>query len=220
MNSTSEYDTYYATANHYHFRKWIYGPFVRALIGKSGIKRHTLWVDIGCGQGQFTALLAENGLYAMGVDASNEGVLSARRANSGMNNCVFRADNALTLRNPFDSYDGVFCRAFSLYNVAALLGASGVTEKLISYLIPGGAFIWTYPSRLQPLDRQPWQWHTLEDARTHFKPFGGKVYFTLRLECRFLGKFAFNPLCSWIAETICKLSGHRIGGELVAIVRK
>ena len=58
-NVAATYDRFYRQPNYFHYRDWLYRPFIRALIKAAGLKRGSRVLDVGCGQGFFTALFAD-----------------------------------------------------------------------------------------------------------------------------------------------------------------
>src|SRR5262249_23083603 len=111
----------------------------------------------------------------------------------------------------------IFCRSFSPYNADDFGANSEITQQLLRLIRPGGCLVWCYASRLSPEVGQEWRWHTVRETQQHFSSFDAKVYFTLRLECRILGRCSFSRLMTWLAEKACRWFG--LGGELVAIIR-
>jgi SAM-dependent methyltransferase len=223
MNSDPEsvasaYDRNYRRTNYFGYRRWLYRPYVRALIHRIGLSPGSSILDAGCGQGFFTQLFAEAGLDAVGADISSEGVAAARREFHGVG-IDFVVGDVLSL--PFEQqFDCVFTRSCSLYNLPDFPVNAGISSSLMKYVKPGGVFVFDYYSRLGGSRQSPdWKYHQLDDVRRHFSNFqSAQCYFSLRAESIFLGRFAFSRPVSVVAEVVSRISG--IGGELVAIVRK
>jgi SAM-dependent methyltransferase len=187
-------------------------------LNKAGVSREGVVLDVGCGQGQFSEYIAETGRRVLGVDLSEVGIKYAatqRRSN---------LEIGYLLANPFDdcfaepSFSAIFCRSFSPYNTDEFGANSEITRQLLRLIRPGGCLVWCYASRLFPEAGQKWRWHTVRETQQHFSSFDANVYFTLRLECRILGRYSFSRPMTWLAEKACRC--FRFGGELVAIVRK
>src|SRR5688572_3110111 len=137
------YDTTYSIPNFYQHRPWLYGPMIRAVLKKAGVKRDSVVLDAGCGQGQFSRLLAGPGHNVLGVDLSEVGVAEARR-NAGPRE-RFAVLNITDIK---DTFDAVFCRSFSLYNSNDFATRRECTGRLLELVRPGGVLIWCYNSVL------------------------------------------------------------------------
>ncbi len=212
------YDEKYQTRNYFRYRTWLYRPFVKALVGKAGLRRGGRLLDAGCGQGFFTWLFAERGLDAIGVDVSAAGLSYAREMyrSSG---AKFELGDVLGLgwRNEFDC---VFTRSCSLYNSQEFEKKHEVTDQLLNYLRPGGILIFDYYSRLGAKEQpQEWIYHSLASVQNHFSRYpSAEVYFSLRMETMLLGRLAFSGQVSRVSAWLGYQMG--VGGELVVLLRK
>ena len=212
------YDKKYASSNFFLYRKWLYRSYVKALAKRVGIMRGAKVLDAGCGQGFFTALLADLGFNATGVDLSSVGINAAREEFGG-EDIQFLVGDVLDM--PFrEQFDAVFVRSCSLYNVEDLTASRDVTARLLNYVRPGGSLVFDYYSRLnKSYESQGWRYHDLSDLKSHFHYFGGtKCFFSLRVDSIALGTLSFSGLMTRINQMISRCSG--VGGELVAIVPK
>ncbi|HTO02776.1 MAG TPA: methyltransferase domain-containing protein [Opitutus sp.] len=185
---------------------------IRAVLKKSGVKPGGTILDAGCGQGQFSRLLASPGYSVVGVDLSEVGIAEARRHAGPREQFIVGDISEMTA-----DFDAVFCRSFSPYNTADFSMQNEWTVRLLGLVRPGGVLIWCYNSCLAPSISSSWRQHTLDEARQHFRAFEAEVFFTMRLECR-LGSWVLNRLDTRCAEWFSHLTGR--GGELIAIVRK
>jgi SAM-dependent methyltransferase len=174
-------------------------------------------LDAGCGQGFFTALFAELGFDAYGIDLSVEGIRAASR-NYGATGAHFVVGDVRQLDGENNRVDCVFTRSCSLYNCAAFAEGQGPTDQLLKCIKPGGVLIFDYYTRLNPGQKSAsWLYHSLSDVRAHFKKYpAAKVLFSLRLESILLGKLALTVPVSWFSAAISRCC--RIGGEAIAIV--
>jgi len=211
------YDDFYQDANAFRYRGWLYRPYIRALLKEARAAQDGPVLDAGCGQGQFSEYIAQTGRIVVGADLSETGIEYARSHRPRNLEITYLTGNPIDGSWAKNEYAAVFCRSFSPYNDAGFSGNIEVTKRLLELVRPGGCLIWCYASRLVPQSNQLWRWHSIDEARTHFSSFHAKVYFTLRIECKILGRFAFNRPMSWMAEKACRLLG--IGGDLVAIVQ-
>ncbi len=209
----ARYDGMYQRAEFFHYRPWMYRPFVRALVEKAGVGRKATVLDAGCGQGFFSALLADAGCKVTGIDLSPQGIASSAIAYG--DKCAFEVGDAFALNER--RYDCIFVRAASPYNAPGMSDRNP-TDKLLSCLRPNGVLIWCYPNRFR---RQgpgaSWLHHTWDEAKRHWAAYpGAQLYFTLRAETIPLGRFGLCTPVTFLARVASKLFG--IGGELVAIV--
>ena len=98
-------------------------------------------VDLGCGRGEFLALLAEHGIAAKGIEYSEELVAYCRRA--GLD--VARADLFEFLEGaPEFSFDGIFCAQVVEHLEPARLPA--LIRLAHSRLAPGGLLVIETPN--------------------------------------------------------------------------
>jgi SAM-dependent methyltransferase len=151
------------------------------------------------------------------VDISAEAIRSAGR-DHGANGAKFEVGDALSLDYE-STFDCVFARGLSSYNVTELEQTRSVTDKLLSYLKPGGVMIFGYHTNLNPQkEKGSWHYHSFANAKRYFSSYpGAKTYFTLRVETLLFGRYAFySPLQSLLSAFISRSTG--IGGELVAFI--
>jgi SAM-dependent methyltransferase len=217
MNDTQiGYDRKYTTPNFFGDRRWLYRPFIKALVKKTRLKPGMSLLDAGCGQGFFTTLFAEEGINALGVDLSSVGIEVAKKS-SELPQAQFQVGDILQL--PFErQFDCVFIRSCSLYNTTTFSSDTSVTDQMMRYLRPGGLLIFDYYSRLSPrVHADGWLYHSMAQVKAHFKNYSNhEVYFSLRFDALLLGRFAFSPFISYIANFISRKTG--IGGDIVVIV--
>jgi SAM-dependent methyltransferase len=215
-NEAATYNRFYRQPNYFQYRDWLYRPFIRALIKAAGLKRGSRVLDVGCGQGFFTALFADEGMDSLGADISAEGVAQARNQH-GKSGAKFEVGSALQL--PYGAvFDCVFSRSCSLYNRADFVDHRVLTEALLGYVRPGGVLIFDYNTKLCAWKKSSrWRYHSLDEARRHFSPYANsRVCFSLRFDTLLLGHHAFG--FTGLNALASRLSG--VGGELVALVRK
>jgi SAM-dependent methyltransferase len=212
------YDRHYAVANHFAHREWVYLPYMRALVQKAKLSPGASVLDAGCGQGFFTWLFARLGFDAVGVDISEQGIISAR-AHYGASGARYLLGDVRNLGTG-NQFDCVFTRSCSLYNEERFRNLTEVTDCLLEYVKPGGIFIFDYNTHLTARRNVvSWIDHSLEDVRSHFAVYQHvQTYFSLRLDSLLLGSVAFSETVSRIDATVSKWTG--IGGELIAIVAK
>jgi SAM-dependent methyltransferase len=119
-------------------------------------------LDVGCGDGFWTALFAEAGLVATGVDLSPGGIEAARRAHPVVE---FVVGDAEDLPFPDGSFDVVFCRAIShlsrsdLFTDASARLVSGMTRLLR----PGGLILISFYTQRDGGGTPEHAWHRLSD---------------------------------------------------------
>jgi len=212
------YDEKYHQSNYFRYRLWLYRPFVKALVGRVGLRSGDRLLDAGCGQGFFTRLFAEHGINAVGVDISTAGVSAARQA-SRSSGATFEVGDVLELtwRNEFDC---VFSRSCSLYNSENFETKHEITDRLLTYVRPGGILIFDYYSKLGGKKKpQQWIYHSLANVRNHFSRYpGAEVYFSLRFDTMLFRRFTLTPSVTCVSARLSHRMG--IGGELIALVRK
>jgi len=209
------YNTNYSTPNYFGDKRWLYKPFVRALVSEAGLAPGASVLDAGCGQGFFSALIAEEGMDVLGVDLSEVGIEAARRAYGKL--ARFEVGDILQL--PADrKFDCVFTRSCSLYNTMGFAEDTSVTDYLLRHVAQGGVLVFDYYTRLSARQiSSTWRYHTLADAGSHFSRYdNARIRFSVRLETRLLGRHSFLPAMSSLSALLSRTTG--IGGELVAFV--
>ena len=95
----SDYYNYVYKHNHHNFyepRRWMFQPFIHALIKKAQLPEQSQIIDLGCGGGFFTSLFGNLGFRALGVDLSAEGIKSAQQQYSSTD-AKFEVGDALSL---------------------------------------------------------------------------------------------------------------------------
>ena len=210
------YDSYYRVANYFHYREWLYRPYIKAVVKRAKLSTGSRVLDAGCGQGFFTWLFGEEGMDVVGVDTSAQGIRSAQQQ---YNSTKVRFEIGDILLLPFrGEFDCVFTRSCSLYNVASLEESHYVTEALLSYLRPHGILIVDYYSRLGGAGGSTtWIYHSLEGMKRHVSQYrGSRVYFSTRLDTMLIGRFAFTQPVTFLNSALSRLIG--VGGELVAFI--
>ncbi len=210
------YDDKYRKSHYFRYREWLYRPFVRALVKKAALEKHSRVLDVGCGQGFFSWLFADFGLKPLGIDISAEGIRSAQELYGG-SGATFEKGDALSVQHS-GAFDCVFVRGLSSYNSKDFFRRRDVTDALLGYLKPNGVMIFGYHTNLCPRKRsESWEYHSLSDARAHFSSYpGAKIYFTLRIETLLFGSWAFSAPLTLLSALISRSAG--IGGELIAFV--
>jgi len=214
----NHYNVAYLRPEYWPYRRWLYYPFIRALVAKGKLSQGASVLDAGCGQGFFTGLFAELGFKAMGVDLSATGITSAR-AHYGSTGAVFEVGDVLALPHR-ETFDCVFTRSLGPYSAADFESNRVVTEALLEHVKPGGLFIFDYYTRLKRKMESPdWRHHSMRSVRKHFESYPtARVYFSLRFDTVLLGKMTF---CAPLMAANClvsKITG--LGGEALALVRK
>lgn len=110
------------------------------------------WLDVGCGNGAFTDLVAQghSPRALMGIDPS-EGQLTYARARLEGTGAVFRPGDAMAL--PFD--DGEFDIAVMALVIHFMTDPAVAVAEMARVVGPGGtvaAYVWDYGLGLSPLD--------------------------------------------------------------------
>lgn len=212
------YERCYERDNYFGYSPWVYQTYLSALVRRARLEREASVLDVGCGQGLFTALFSKLGFSAVGLDITETGIASASRKYEGSGATFVVGD---LHHAPFDhGFDCVFTRSCSLYNMQGFPGSRETTDALLKLVKPGGVFIFQYNTRLrqEPADAG-WIHHSAEDLRRHFSAYPGAVtYLSIRMNALLLGPLAFTAKVSWISERLAELFG--VGVELVAIVPK
>lgn len=98
-----------------------------------GVARDSLWLDIGCGAGTYTRLLAQEGARVCGIDYSLPSLAKARARSTGRDIPWFAADvNRLPVKPA--TADGVLC--FGV--LQAIAATEPALRSMAAALKPGG----------------------------------------------------------------------------------
>lgn len=217
-NLAETYDRKYLHSDYFGYREWLYRPYVKALVKRAGLKRGSSVLDAGCGQGFFTWLFANLGFAAVGVDMSIEGIHAAEREYSSSSARYIVGDiRRLELEGQFDC---VFTRSCSLFNSQAFDEFHETTDRLLTYVKPGGILIFDYYTKLnRQKTSRSWIYHSLAVTVKHFSHYPqAEVFFSLRFDAIAFGSLAFTYPVTRINAVLSRYTG--VGGELVALVKK
>jgi SAM-dependent methyltransferase len=126
----------------------------------SGLKPGARVLDVGCGSGTFTGLLAERGYKASGIDISPKLVALARRKFPAID---FHEGDAENL--PFDAgqFDGVLLSGL----VHHFPDPRRLAAEVFRVLRPGGRFVAFDPNRMNPF-----MWLYRDQASPFYSPLG------------------------------------------------
>ena len=181
--------------------------FLKKLFNRFGAA-NGLILDIGCGDGFFTDLLANMGYEACGVD------FDAERIKTAHNRYTRSFALADSRRPPFpkNTFDIVFCRALStFYTDLRLQSAKEQRDTLFDLLRVDGLFVYQTASDLSGR-RTTIQNHEIDDVRAFFREQGHQVsvyfFFATTLVFRVLRNFAFSSTVTRLSITLTKITGH------------
>jgi SAM-dependent methyltransferase len=115
----------------------VYGPGTRKVLLEAGVRSGMRAVDLGCGVGMVTALLAElvgpTG-HVVGVDVSRE---QLAKAGERVRNARFVAASATSTGLPPGSFDLVYCRFLLIH----LTNPESALQEMWNLLRPGGVMV-------------------------------------------------------------------------------
>lgn len=211
-----EYDEKYRIPNYFHYNEALYAPFIASLVSYCKLPAGATVLDVGCGQGFFSFLLAKQGLTVHGVDLSESGIAIAQQEAAHSTRFTVADVQLCSFPEPFDC---VFVRSCSLYNTPDLQSQRNLTDKLLEFLKPRGLLIFVYNSTLRPESDMEWRQHSVSSVREHFSVYPeARIFFINRVTLLFLRRLSFTGLGSWSNAMMTKLLGK--GGDFVCIVEK
>jgi len=105
------------------------------------------WIDVGCGSGVFTRLLAERGASALGVDGAAAMVAAAERGGNAGGALRYRRAAVEDLRGLSERFDGVLCLSVVEY----VDDPDAAFADFASLLVPGGRLVVSVPHSLAPV---------------------------------------------------------------------
>ena len=131
--------------------------FYQKILDREGVKPRTC-VDLACGTGSVSVLLAEKGLDVIGVDMSEDMLTVAFDKASNMENPPrFVCQKLQELRLP-KGVDLAVCALDSLDYITDPTDCSAAIRRVYKALNPGGIFIFDVntPEKLRAMDGQVW----------------------------------------------------------------
>jgi SAM-dependent methyltransferase len=226
----ADYDKKYQDPHHYDYKHWMFAPYVRALIKNYAVRTRSHILDLGCGTGFFSQLLCDEKMDVVGVDLSAVGLGMAKASRRG--NIDFVIGSGFELPFRAESFDLIFCRGLSLYNVTDLRTQTSFTTNLFRFLREEGIFIFAYSSNLSRLRnarqtfvrKSSFSWfnHTLSDIQQHFSSIDSArlldLFFLNRLELVCFGRFGLTSPFSHLNSLLTKATGIR--GEIICVLEK
>ena len=129
--------------------------FYRTLLGREGVRPRTA-VDLACGTGSVTAILAREGLRVIGVDMSGEMLTQAAAKTAGLDPApLFVRQKLQNLTLP-RGVDLAVCALDSLDYITEPQECARAIRRVYRALNPGGMFIFDVntPEKLRAMDGQ------------------------------------------------------------------
>ena len=129
--------------------------FYYEILKQEGLKPRTA-VDLACGTGSVTAILAKKGLRVIGVDLSEEMLtVASQKAMDLENQPMFLCQNLRDLYLP-RAVDLAVCALDSLDYITDPADCKEAIRRVFKYLNPGGIFIFDVntPEKLRAMDGQ------------------------------------------------------------------
>ena len=129
--------------------------FYWEILKREGLAPRTA-VDLACGTGSVTCLLAERGLQVTGVDMSEEMLtVAAQKAQDAENSPVFVCQKLQNLRLPV-AVDLAVCALDSMDYITNPEDCKQAIKRIYKVLNPGGCFIFDVntPEKLRAMDGQ------------------------------------------------------------------
>lgn len=129
--------------------------FYRTLLGREGVRPRTA-VDLACGTGSVTAILAREGLRVIGVDMSEEMLTQAAAKTAGLEPApIFVRQKLQNLTLP-RGVDLAVCALDSLDYITEPKDCARAIRRVYRALNPGGMFIFDVntPEKLRAMDGQ------------------------------------------------------------------
>ena len=155
---------------HEHFHRYVYA---RALCAGARV------LDVACGEGYGSALLAGSAERVTGVDLDEGAVAHARARYGDAPNLDFRAGDATAL--PFA--DASFDRVVSFETLEHLEAQEALIDEFARVLAPGGLLIVSTPDRARYSDERGYEneFHVRELYREEFEALLGRRFPARRL---------------------------------------
>lgn len=211
------YNETYRRPNYFHYRSWLYEPYVSSLVAICGLKKGSSVLDVGCGQGFFSYLFHKSGMKVHGTDVSETGIRRAQEL-YGHPGITFGVSDIRTATFS-EQFDCIFVRSCSLYNIREFPLQAGVTNNLLRHLKCGGSLIFVYNSNFSAKKSPTWLYHSIEDVQQHFSAYSDRrVFFVNKITPYLLRTHSFTPFVRRCNVFLSKAFG--VGGDVICIFRK
>jgi len=193
--------------------------FVHTLLSKYEVPFECLVLDVGCGTGWYSHLLAKHSRRVVGVDISRTAILRAKREWKEKR-IDWVVGDARHLS--FDSiFDVVFCSGLSLFNIPDLKTSIWVAGTLFNHLKTGGLFIFVESSNLSERETTVAN-HSLRQVSDFFTNLNfASVVGTFALNVQLLpllGDKALSHFSTKLTSTLLRI--HRKSCRVVCVCRK
>lgn len=215
LSKKDAYNTKYKEDNYFHYREWVYAPYISSLVSYCHLKPGSLILDVGCGQGLFSYLFRKAGMRVHGIDMSEIGIRTAT-ARYGKPGLTFEATDVNAAAFP-EKFDGIFVRSCSLYNTDDFAHKDEVTAHLLTYLKPEGVFIFAYYTNFSGKASPDWRYHSLREVAEHFHKYAHtKIFFCSKIDTLIMRRWAFNSAVTRINMLLSRICG--IGGDAICVL--
>ncbi|MFX1555450.1 MAG: class I SAM-dependent methyltransferase [Promethearchaeota archaeon] len=210
--------------------RWLFAPYVHALIRKYNVQKQSRILDLGCGTGLFSELFYEQEMKVISIDRSKIRVRTSRALRQGEIGFIVGDANQLPFK--FESFDLIFCRGLNLYNLEEFGTQTELTRYFLKYLREKGLFIFAwgtdgtglYGIRKRVIGKPGHDWLnlTLSSIEQHFSSIPSArlldLYFLNRTELVFLGQYGLSSLFRSITSFLTKTT--HIRGEAICVLEK
>jgi ubiquinone/menaquinone biosynthesis C-methylase UbiE len=110
-------------------------------------------LDVACGEGYGSALLARSAAHVTGVDVSEQAIAHARAAYAAQRNLEFVAASCTRMPLP----DGAFDVVVSFETIEHIEAQEGFLEEIARVLAPGGVLVLSCPNKVEYSDKRDYR---------------------------------------------------------------
>ncbi len=110
-------------------------------------------LDVACGEGYGSAVLARAATHVTGVDVSEAAIAHARNAYADRTNLAFIAASCTELPLPVAAFDTVV----SFETIEHIEGQEAFLDQVARVLTPGGVFVLSCPNKVEYSDKRNYQ---------------------------------------------------------------
>ncbi len=143
-----EYEEFYAQGDFAHYSRRISTNVFRTLMKKAGVHPGASILDLGCGTGFYSSIMADLGYMVVGVDISATAIDQAKKRDS---RCDFRVGDAWEFQYDSGSFDCIVLSGCSILNTNDLHRIKLFLENILRYLPQGGKIVIIQHSNLSGL---------------------------------------------------------------------
>jgi SAM-dependent methyltransferase len=147
-----EYDEFYTQGDFVHYSRRKSTRVLRAMMKKAGVCPSARVLDLGCGTGYYSSILADLGFSVVGVDISVKAIEQAKKRNTKYD---FRVSDAWKFQCEPGSFDCIVLSGCSILNTGDLQLIRDFLENILRHIPQGGKIVIAQSSNFSGVRSSP-----------------------------------------------------------------